>query len=180
MESSHPHPLAPLGAKVEAVLDAVGDLMAFWGFQRSHGRIWALLYIAERPLHAGEVGELLVLSAGQVSMALRELERWGVVHSDRPEGERRTSFRPETNLFVMVSRVFRDRELERVRELARTLLAAREEMRASPADQVPGRLRRIDQLLAATEVGRELLERLVTGKLLPKWVHAALDRRLDE
>ena len=184
METQHALPIAPLGAKLAAVLDDVGDLMAFWGFQRSHGRIWALLYFAERPLHAAEIADILALSAGQVSMAVRELERWGVVHGERKEGERRTRFFAETNLFRMVTRVFRERELERIRALTRTLLAAREEMRGDAAlgqkrQHPQSRLRRLDQLLAAAELGRELVTRLTSGKLLPQWVHVALDRNLD-
>ncbi len=178
-----PSPIAvprpePSPAEVE-VLDAIGDLMAFWGFQRSHGRIWALLFLAERPLHAAELAEQLALSAGQISMAVRELERWGVVHAERPTGQRRTWFRAETNLFRMVSRVFRERELEQIRNLAKVLQAARRHLQEAPASTVRAqRIRRVEALIAATEIGRELVERLVGGSLLPAWVTRALDRNL--
>lgn len=172
---SHP-PIAPISPAVAAALDAVGDLMAFWGFQRSHGRIWALLYVAERELSAADLGQLLQLSAGQMSMALRELERWGVVHSMRPSGQRRTTYAAETNIFRMVTRVFADRELEQIRALGKALLAARAEL-ADQTDPVQKlRLRRIEGLVAVTEIGREVVQRLVGGSLLPKWVTQALDR----
>ncbi|MBI5611348.1 MAG: ArsR family transcriptional regulator [Deltaproteobacteria bacterium] len=174
-------PLAPLGEQTRAVLDTIGDLMAFWGFQRSHGRIWALLFLAERPPHAGEVAEILDLSAGQVSMSLRDLEHWGVVHAERHAGQRRTVFAAETNIFKMVARVFRERELDQVRRLARVLLAARDELERTP--ESPGaavRLRRVRALIAAAELGRTLIEWLVEGKLLPGWVQSGLDRQLDD
>ncbi len=174
-------PLAPLGEQTKAVLDTIGDLMAFWGFQRSHGRIWALVFLAERPLHAGEVAEILDLSAGQVSMSLRDLEHWGVIHAERQAGQRRTVFLAETNLFKMVARVFRERELDQVRRLARVLQSAREELERtqdSPGNAV--RLRRVRALIAAAELGRTLIEWLVDGKLLPSWVQSGLDRQLDE
>ncbi|MBM4343688.1 MAG: MarR family transcriptional regulator [Deltaproteobacteria bacterium] len=161
------------------MLDAIGDLMAFWGFQRSHGRIWALLFLAERPLHAAELAAGLELSAGQISMAVRELERWGVVHAERRQGQRRTWFRAETNLFRMVSRVFRERELEQIRNLARVLQAARRHLDAlQPSDVRSQRLQRVEALIAATEVGRDMVERLVAGTLLPAWVSRTLDRSL--
>ncbi len=174
-------PLAPMGEQTRAIFDVVGDMMAFWGFQRSHGRIWALLFLAERPLHAGEVAEILDLSAGQVSMTLRDLEHWGVLHAERHAGQRRTVFSAETNIFKMVARVFRERELDQVRRLARVLLAARDELERTP--DAPGtavRLRRVRALIAAAELGRTLIEWLVDGKLLPGWVQSGLDRQLDE
>lgn len=177
--NADPTALDPIGPNLHAVIDGVGDLMAFWGFPRSHGRIWTLLYLAERPLHAGEIGILLALSSGQVSVSLRELEQWQVVHGERPRGERRTWFRPETNVFRMVTRVYRERELLQVRQLATTLLAAKEELAATGGVVAAARLRKLRGLLALTELGREVVERLANGKLLPKWVQTALDRPLE-
>ena len=178
-----------IGPAAQAVCDALGDLMAFWGFQRSHGRIWALLFLMERELHAGELAATLELSSGQVSMALRDLDHWGAIHRVHVAGSRRTWFRPETNLFRMVSRVFRDRELEQIRTLARTLQQARAELQTSGRkDRTTGRLepavefrlRRIEGLIAAAELGRSLVERLVAGTLLPRAVLAALDRAIAD
>jgi len=173
---------AQVGPASHAVCDAIGDLMAFWGFQRSHGRIWALLYLMERPLHAGELSEALELSAGQISMCLRELEHWGVVHPVRQEGQRRTWFRPETNLFRMVTRVFRERELEQIRTLSKTLLEAMAELRQhAQHDQAwQFRVKRLQGLIAAAELGRSIVERLAAGKLLPSAIVAALDRSIAE
>jgi DNA-binding transcriptional regulator GbsR (MarR family) len=178
--SHDPPTLEPMGPQLHAVVDGVGDLMAFWGFPRSHGRIWALLYLAERPLHAGEIGTVLELSGGQVSVSLRDLEQWQVVHGERPRGERRTWYRPETNVFRMVTRVYRERELLQVRQLARTLLAAKEELAATGGEVAAARLRKLRGLLALTELGREVVERLGGGRLLPKWVQTALDRPLEQ
>lgn len=174
--------IGDIGPAAQAVCDAVGDLMAFWGFQRSHGRIWALLFLMDRPLHAGELATTLALSSGQVSMALRDLDHWGTIHRVHASGSRRTWFRPETNLFRMVSRVFRERELEQIRILARTLQQARAELQLADrgAAGVAFRLRRIEALIAAAELGRSLVERLVAGTLLPRTILAALDRGLSE
>lgn len=171
-----------IGPAAQAVCDAIGDLMAFWGFQRSHGRIWAMLYLLDRPLHAGELAATLELSTGQVSMALRDLDHWGTIHRDHVPGSRRTWFRPETNLFRMVSRVFRDRELEQIRTLARTLQQARAELQSLDRrdKSVQFRLKRIEGLIAAAELGRSLVERLVAGTLLPRAVLDALDRAIGD
>lgn len=176
---------AVLSEPVRSVTDALGELMAFWGFPRSHGRIWAVLYLADGPLSAAELGDLLQLSAGQVSTSLRELETWEAIHAHRASGERRTRYVPETNLFRMVTRVFRERELAQIRKLASALQRAKQELNAqrpamgAAASLHAARLRRLEGLIAAAELGRSMVERLIAGTLLPKALVAAMDRPLD-
>lgn len=93
------------------VADAIGRLIEFWGFRAVLGRIWAILYLSEKPLAAAEICERLSISTGAASMALGELEKWGVVIRHRPPGERKDFFEPETDVWKMVSRVYREREL---------------------------------------------------------------------
>ena len=69
--SSNGH-LAPWEA---IAIDAVGNVIEFWGFKRNQGRVWALLYLRGEPLTAGEIERELDLSKGGVSMLLRDLER---------------------------------------------------------------------------------------------------------
>ena len=86
------------------VAEAVGDIMGFWNFRPSTGRVWACLCCRQNPsLLPGfvETG----LSIG-VSMTLQELRRWGVVRdSGRSSGRR--CFEAETDVVKMVTRVFR-------------------------------------------------------------------------
>src|SRR5688572_6044548 len=81
----------------EAVLraaDAVGGLMEFWGFKRNMGRMWCVLYLSDRPLAAADLGQILQLSTGAVSMTLAELTKWGVVKKSWVPGERRDYYEP--------------------------------------------------------------------------------------
>jgi DNA-binding transcriptional regulator GbsR (MarR family) len=115
--------------------EAVGTLIEFWGFKRQMGRIWTLLYLSDEPLGAAEICERLQLSAGAASMTLAELEHWGVVQRLRKAGDRRDFFSAETDLWKMISRVWRERELrqieraidafERARKLAEPLSKAK-------------------------------------------------------
>lgn len=174
-----------LSEPLRSVTDALGELMAFWGFPRSHGRIWAVLYLADSPLCAADLGSLLQLSAGQVSTSLRELEHWEAIHAHRTSGDRRTRYVPETNLFRMVTKVFRERELAQIRQLASALQRAKQELAAQRPTSASAlglhaaRLRRLEGLIAAAELGRSMVERLVAGTLLPRALVAALDRPLD-
>ena len=90
--------------------DMVGNLMEYWGFRKVLGRIWMLLYLSPEPLPAVGIQQSLGMSVGGVSMALQELERWGVIKRTTGPVARREYYEPETDLWRMVSRVFRERE----------------------------------------------------------------------
>ncbi len=96
----------------QTVADAIGRIMAFWGFRKNLGRIWALLYLSPDPLTAAELCEQLQLSTGSVSMALNELQRWGAVHKRFVTGDRRDHYEAEADIWGTVSRVMQQREVQ--------------------------------------------------------------------
>lgn len=148
--------------------DAIGQLMEFWGFKRNMGRVWTVLYLAEQPLTAHDLRERLQLSSGAVSMTLGELSRWGIVHKVWIQGARRDHFAAEGDIWKMVSRVFRERELVEVQEVVARLESALDALEARPApedDATAARhgvqQERIRQLLDLSRLGLRLLEVLV-------------------
>ena len=153
---------------VLAVADAVGGLMEFWGFKRNMGRMWTVLYLAPEPLSAAELADRLSLSAGAVSMTASALARWGVVSKVSRPGERRDYYQPETNIWKMVSRVFRDRELKQIDvaieafQIARAAL--RERLAAAPAEErhaLEFAAGRIDGLFDLAQLGKRILSGLL-------------------
>ena len=148
--------------------DAVGRLMEFWGFKRNMGRVWTVLYLSDDPLSAHDLRERLVLSAGAVSMTLTELSRWGTVKKVWIQGERKDFFTAEGDLWKMVSRVFRERELVEVHEAIRNLEAALRALDAQPRRGPDDERRasvqraRIGQLLDLARLGRRLLDALLS------------------
>lgn len=157
------------------VADLVGRLMEFWGFKRNMGRLWCVLYLERQPLSAADLAERLSLSAGAISMTLSELSKWGVVKKAWVPGERRDYYEPETDIWKMVSRVFRERELQQIRAAAdelrdasAALAADRDKPDTAPesADQLEYARRRIDSLLTLTQIGAKLLESILEGEPL--------------
>jgi DNA-binding transcriptional regulator GbsR (MarR family) len=147
------------------VVDAVGTVIEFWGFKRSHGRLWALLYLRGDALTALELQELLGASKGAISMITRELEQWGVIKRVRSPSDAAWRFDAETNLMRMVRRVIEDREIRvitRAREdLERAEQIAQKDRRVKPA--VLTRLSRMRSL--ATFIERAVRAFLQTSKL---------------
>lgn len=90
--------------------DAIGDIIEHWGFRKVLGRVWTVLFIAAEPLPAATISERLSMSAGATSMALTELQRWGVVKRVWRPGERKEFYEAETDFWRMISKVFDERE----------------------------------------------------------------------
>jgi DNA-binding transcriptional regulator GbsR (MarR family) len=153
------------------VAEVIGGLMEFWGFKAVMGRLWAILYLSPEPLPAAELCERLQISTGAASMALAELQKWGVVKKAWRPGERRDFYEPETSIWKMVTRVFRERELSYVRtvieafEEVRKLLAR---LRANATVEEKRRLKfmdgRIASLLTLSRIGEGLLAMLTSGQ----------------
>ena len=166
------------------VAEAVGEVMAFWNFKPSMGRVWTTLYLSPRPLTSAELVEETGLSVGSVSMTLSELQEWGVVrHAGRTGGRR--CFEAETDVVKMVTRVFRERELGLIREtidkLEQAIHLLDEQGRSSvPAHMLEGRfvVTRARRLLDLANTGHQMLDRFTrVGRLDIKSIRNKLTRR---
>jgi DNA-binding transcriptional regulator GbsR (MarR family) len=164
MAASEPSPPSIL-----RVVDTVGGLMEFWGFRRAMGRMWAMLFLTPQPMSAQELGERLGMSTGAVSMTLAELVKWDVVRKSWVPGDRKDYYEPETSIWKMVSRVFRERELARIRAAIETFQDTLAELgRARGSGDEKKRLKflaeRIESLLQLARLGEMLLAAVLDGK----------------
>jgi DNA-binding transcriptional regulator GbsR (MarR family) len=157
---------AALSPAERIVSDSIGRLIEFWGFKRNMGRIWGVLYLAPAPVTARALRERLVLSTGSVSMTLSELQRWGVVKRVHVDGSRQEHFAAEINLWKMVSRVFRERELIEIVEAIAAFEEALKELPENGSVVEQMQRDRIGNLLEVARMGRTLVDALVsTGRV---------------
>ncbi len=161
--SRHPFSRADL-----AVADAVGALMELWGFRRQLGRLWAVLFLSEKPLAAPELCERLQISTGLLSMSLAELRGWGVVRPVDVPGDRKEHYEAETNVWKMVRRVLAEREKKAVQEALAAFDRALREVKAARVDQDAAvraaakfKLERLEQLVALARTGLAMLDSLL-------------------
>jgi DNA-binding transcriptional regulator GbsR (MarR family) len=153
------------------VAEVIGGLMEFWGFKAVLGRLWTILYLSPEPLPAAELGERLQASTGAVSMALADLQKWGVVRKAWRPGERRDFYEPETSIWKMVTRVFRERELAYVRSAIEAFEQARKQLtkaRANADSDGKKRIKFVDgrlaSLLTLSRIGEGLILMLTAGQ----------------
>lgn len=155
------------------VADALGDLMELWGFRRQLGRLWAILFLSDRPLAAPELCDRLQISTGLLSMTLTELRSWGAVHRIAVPGDRKEHFAAETHVWSLVRGVLAERERKAIDGALSTLEVALGQVRAALGDanaevkaQARFRQRRIEQLMQLCRVGQGLLRMLLESARL--------------
>ena len=87
-----------------------GLMARTWGINSSMGELFALLYITGTDWTADDLKRSLSVSRGNVSMNLRELLAWGVVHKVHRPGERRELFRAETDVWTLFRMILSERK----------------------------------------------------------------------
>jgi DNA-binding transcriptional regulator GbsR (MarR family) len=108
-----------------------GEMGSRWGINRTVGQIYALLYLAERPLNADEIAERLGFSRSNVSMGLKELESWSLVRLQHQAGDRKEYYSTPEDVWA----IFRTLAAEkRKREVEPTLSMLREALMEPPAE----------------------------------------------
>ncbi len=151
---------------VALVAEAIGEIIGFWNFKPSLGRVWAVLVLSADPLDAEQIEAQTGLSAGMVSTSLNELLQWGVVRRQPAPGERRRLFLAETDVWMLVARVFRERELRLVSSTIEQLEAALRILDGEGRGTDPRSMHqsrylhtRISRLLELARTGHRLIDR---------------------
>jgi HTH-type transcriptional regulator, glycine betaine synthesis regulator len=115
-KSSAPSPDDNPGASPDAeplvkeFVEHWGLMARAWGINSSMGELFALLYITGTDWTADDLRHRLGISRANVSMNLRELLSWGVVHKVHRSGERRELFRAETDVWTLFRKILTERK----------------------------------------------------------------------
>src|SRR5438309_1463888 len=138
-----------------------GMMARSWGINATMGELFALLYITGNDWTADGLRERLQVSRGNVSMNLRELMAWGVVHKVHRQGQRREFYRAETDVWTLFRRILQERKR---RELDPTLVVLEQTVRLIESESAPhgARLDRIASLRRFFDLINNLATRLLT------------------
>lgn len=128
------------------IIELFVDLTCLFGWPRSYGEIYGLLFLSARPLSFTDIHDRLSLSKGSVSQGLKALRCIGAIRPAQGADERRERFVAETEL----------------RELAAGFLNGSIGPQLRDGMKRVERLKREHQSLLAEDEGasRTLLERL--------------------
>jgi len=150
----------------QLVGEAVADLMSFWNFKPSMGRVWTALYLSREPLSADALVAQTGLSVGSVSMTLSDLRSWGVVaESGRVDGKR--CYVAETDIVAMITKVFREREMVMISDAMGRFAEAMRMLDSEGRSSTPGQMlesrfvaTRVQRLHGLSRAGQRMVEQL--------------------
>lgn len=152
----------------ELGIDTCGRIAEFWGFTRTMGRAFGLLYLSHEPLPQTEIQGRLGISAGSASMTLAALGRWGVVHRVWVPGQRLHHYQAETDFWKMISGVLNERERREigaaVEAASRAVSGARAAEAAAPkrlAAEARFAAERLERLREICALGETMLDMLL-------------------
>ena len=100
-----------------------GEMAGRWGVSRSVAQIHALLFLAPEPLTADDIAGTLGIARSNVSVSLKELQTWDLVHITHVLGDRRDYFHARKDIWEVLTMILDGRKK---REIDPTLQVLRE------------------------------------------------------
>ncbi len=76
-------------------IEGIGRMSNTFGLNRFVAQLYALLYLNGKPLSLDEITEALGVSKGNVSINIRELEKWGAVKNIWVKGSRKDFYQAD-------------------------------------------------------------------------------------
>lgn len=105
-------------------VESIGQLSVSLGLSRIAGQLYALLYISGCPLSLDDMVETLKVSKGNISVNIRELEKWGAVRKVWVKSSRKDFYLPELDIWKIISERFKVGLERRLSELGDGLARA--------------------------------------------------------
>ncbi|AXF57189.1 GbsR/MarR family transcriptional regulator [Salicibibacter kimchii] len=89
-----------------SIEDSIADTMDIYGYTRSVGRIYALLYLHGEPMTLDDLRDELGMSKGSMSLGVRRLMDDKLIHRVFRKGERKDLYKAEEDYFKFFTSVF--------------------------------------------------------------------------
>lgn len=95
----------------DSMLDGLGQLADYFGFNRVMGQLYAALLLSPEPLSLDDLVNSLGKSKASVSMNMRTLEHMGIVREVWVRETRKKFYEAETDMWKILTNVMGSREL---------------------------------------------------------------------
>ncbi|MFA5142574.1 MAG: transcriptional regulator [Candidatus Omnitrophota bacterium] len=79
-------------------IESIGELAGSIGINNFIAQLYAVLYLSDKPLSLDEIVERLKASKGNISLNIRELEKWGAVKKVWVKGSRKDYYEAEPDV----------------------------------------------------------------------------------
>ncbi len=137
-----------LSPTVQRFILHFGEMGSRWGINRTIGQIYALLFVAPKPLNAEDISEHLGFSRSNVSMSLKELNSWNLIITQHLPDDRRDYFSAPDDVWRIFQTLAEERKK---REIDPTLSFLRdailEPVTSSEDKHAQARMQRMHELI---------------------------------
>lgn len=138
-----------LRAVNDSMLEGLGQLADYFGYNKVLGKMYGALLLSPRPMSLDDMVEHLEVSKASVSMNMRMLENLGIVREVWVRGDRRKYYEAESDFWKILTNVLGSRELRDVNQALEVIESSISDLRKA----VPG-MSRDEKSLAGFYVER--------------------------
>lgn len=161
-----PEPITLLPVQ-QKLVETWGRLAYAWGVPPTMAQIFALLYVYPEPLDSDTILATLKISRGNVSINLRKLLEWGLIHKLEAPGVKRAFYTAERDIWVIAANIIHHRFEREIRPIRQLLDELEKEADLEKEEHLSESLRKIRQVVELlTRVTEFALPLLVTGDRL--------------
>jgi DNA-binding transcriptional regulator GbsR (MarR family) len=115
----------------ERLIQEMGRLSSFAGFNKAMGQIYGLLYLSTEPVSLGEIAEQLDISKGNASLNIKTMERWGLIQPISKKGDRRDYYQAEIDFWKIVQDILTERDKKEIDHALNSLAGILESVKAA-------------------------------------------------
>src|SRR6476659_1392112 len=105
-----------LSAANQSMLEGLGQLSDYFGYNRVMGKMYGALLLSPVPTSLDDLMNHLDISKASVSMNMRTLENMGIAREVWVRGDRRKYYEAEPDFWKILTNVLGSRELREVNE----------------------------------------------------------------
>ncbi|MEP7290116.1 MAG: hypothetical protein ABI947_30575 [Chloroflexota bacterium] len=123
-----------LSAANQSMLEGLGQLSDYFGYNRVMGKMYGALLLSPRPMSLDDLLNHLDVSKASVSMNMRTLENMGIAREVWVRGDRRKYYEAEPDFWKILTNVLGNRELREINQALETLETSMIKVREATPD----------------------------------------------
>jgi len=150
----------------ERVIEALERSADVYGFNRSYGRLYGILFFADEPVSLDELVERSGYAKSTVSSAMTDMERFHMVYRRSIPGEGKKAFyEAERDFWTIIQEMIRGEFQREVTIMTQALADAEESLEDVDSEQAKRDLEKIRQLQQIYRRGQQLIDLLTSTSM---------------
>ncbi len=152
-------------------IESIGKLAGSFGINDFTAQLYAVLYLSEKPMSLDELVDRLKASKGNISLNIRELEKWGAVKNIWVKGSRKDYYEAEPDIKKVIVDKLKSGVHKRIGQVSDMIGEFNELIRSSEGEMTeedrriakvyPEKLRKAENMKSLASKALSLAEKLL-------------------